>query len=103
MNNTKEWLKDIELQLNYVCYYKDMLQRLNKVWEALQNAQSKVEKLPIHGVINWAYFNDEKPNYGDQILIQDTPEQMTAPRVEIYDRDTTWIDGSRYAVITPCL
>ena len=65
--------------------------------------ETVVNNCSIPAVINWAYFSENKPSYGDQILIQDPPEQMTTPRVEVYDRTTEWIDGSRYAVITPCL
>lgn len=74
-----------------------------EVISIIEEYQQQVKNLNIPAVINWAYFNENKPSYGDQILIQDPPEQMTTPRVEIYDRNTTWFDGSRYAVITPCL
>lgn len=90
-----------ELQENFGWSNIDILPESYQ--DLLNDTIMAVKKLPIHGVINWAYFNDEKPNYGDQILIQCPPEQMSTPRVEIYDRNTTWIDGSRYAVITPCL
>jgi len=54
-------------------------------------------------VINWAYFPEDKPSYGDEILIQYPPEQMTAKTVTIYDRETELIDGCKYLVITLCL
>lgn len=41
-------------------------------------------------------FNDQKPNYGDVIVIQHPPEQCKLPVVEIFGRDTDWFDGSCY-------
>lgn len=59
--------------------------------------------LPIFGVIHWAFFPEQTPNYGDEILLVYPPEQMTNPIVTIYDRNTEWIDGCKYAVVTPCV
>jgi hypothetical protein len=63
-----------------------------------QNPQSN-----IAGVINWADFNEKKPNYGDLIILRFPPEAMTQPIITIFDRDTQWLDGDVYAVIEPCL
>jgi hypothetical protein len=67
----------------------------------LQEPQN--QQLNIAGVINWADFNDKKPNYGDLIILRFPPEAMTNPIITLYDRDTQWLDGDVYAVIEPCL
>lgn len=57
----------------------------------------------LYGVIHWAFFPEQTPNFGDQIILAYPPEQMTEPIITIYDRNTEWIDGCKYAVITPCV
>lgn len=64
---------------------------------------SKPANCAIFGVIHWAFFPEQTPNYGDEILLVYPPEQMTKPIITIYDRNTEWIDGCKYAVITPCV
>jgi hypothetical protein len=61
------------------------------------------QELNIAGVINWADFNEKKPNYGDLIVLRFPPEAMTQPIITTFDRDTQWLDGDVYAVIEPCL
>jgi hypothetical protein len=71
-------------------------------WGNVEDTESKCNK---HFVINWAYFPKEKPNYGDEILLQYPPEQCSSmPKITtIYNRDTELIDGCKWALITPCL
>jgi len=54
-------------------------------------------------VINWAFFPEDKPNYGDEILIYPPPEQLAKKEVLIYGRYTDLIDGTKWALLTPCL
>ena len=44
-------LKELELQLNYVCYDKELITRLSKVWDAYYDLKSEVKKLNIPAVI----------------------------------------------------
>lgn len=72
------------------------------LWDGdpVADTESKCNK---HIVINWAFFPEEKPNYGDEILVEYPPEQMTKKEVLIYGRYTDLIDGCKWALITPCL
>ena len=47
----QEKLKELELQLNYVCYDKELITRLSKVWDAYYDLKSEVKKLNIPDVI----------------------------------------------------
>lgn len=47
----QEKLKELELQLNYVCYDEELITRLSKVWDAYYDLKSEVEKLNIPVVI----------------------------------------------------
>jgi hypothetical protein len=47
----QEKLKELELQLNYVCYDKELITRLSKVWDAYYDLKSEVKKLNIPVVI----------------------------------------------------
>ena len=35
MENIKELVKDLELQLNYACYDEDLIPKLSSVWDKL--------------------------------------------------------------------
>ena len=50
-NMIQEKLKELELQLNYVCYDKELITRLSKVWESYYDLKSEVKKLNIPDVI----------------------------------------------------
>jgi len=47
----QEKLKELELQLNYVCYDKELITRLSKVWDAYYDLKSEVKKLNIPAVV----------------------------------------------------
>ena len=47
----QEKLKELELQLNYVCYDKELITRLSKVWDAYYDLKGEVKKLNIPAVI----------------------------------------------------
>ena len=47
----EEKLKELELQLNYVCYDKELITRLSKVWDAYYDLKGEVKKLNIPAVI----------------------------------------------------
>ena len=47
----QEKLKELELQLNYVCYDKELITRLSKVWDAYYDLKGEVKKLNIAAVI----------------------------------------------------
>ena len=47
----QEKLKELELQLNYVCYDKELITRLSKVWNAYYDLKSEVKKLNIPAVV----------------------------------------------------
>ena len=47
----QEKLKELELQLNYVCYDKELITRLSKVWDAYYGLKGEVKKLNIPAVI----------------------------------------------------
>ena len=47
----QEKLKELELQLNYICYDKELITRLSKVWDAYYDLKSEVKKLNISDVI----------------------------------------------------
>jgi len=101
MNNTTEWLKEIELQLNYVCYEKEMITKLQKVWEALINAQSKVEKLPIHGIINWVSVSDELPKEYEFRMSRDVLTIAGSKMsVKSYDYELGRWNGSQHITVT---
>jgi len=51
MNMIQEKLKELELQLNYICYDKELITRLSKVWDAYYDLKSEVKKLNIPAVI----------------------------------------------------
>jgi len=51
--------------------------------------------------MKWVEFTEKKPNYGDLIVVQPPPEQLTNPYLTVFDRDTEWIDGCCYVVIKP--
>ena len=61
----KEKLKELELQLNYVCYDKELITRLSKVWSAYYELKSEVDKLSqpedVKSVCdhNWQEWEDE--------------------------------------------
>ena len=65
----QEKLKELELQLNYVCYDKELITRLSKVWDAYYDLKSEVKKLNIPDVmqrselllafVNW--YNEQEP------------------------------------------
>jgi hypothetical protein len=38
----KNEIEDLKLQLNYVCYDKEILSKLNKVWEAFFKLEEKL-------------------------------------------------------------
>lgn len=40
----QEKLKELELQLNYVCYDKELITKLSKVWDAYYDLKSEVKK-----------------------------------------------------------
>lgn len=66
-------------------------QNINVVgWLAEQSEKS---------IIRFIDFEDQTPNYGDQILLQYPPESGRDPIITVYDRYTDWIFGCRYAVI----
>ena len=67
------------------------------------NKKADTKQLIIGDVINWAFFPEQKPNYGDEILVEFPPKQMTKKEVLIYGRYTDLMDGCKYVVITPCL
>jgi len=46
-----EKLKELELQLNYVCYDKELITRLSKVWNAYYDLKSEVKKIKIPAVM----------------------------------------------------
>jgi len=85
----------IEAMAFAVAYHK-ALQKANE-------AETGESNCTIFGVIHWAFLPEQTPSYGDEILLVYPPEQMTKPIVTIYDRNTEWIDGCKYAVITPCV
>ena len=58
------------------------------------------QQLKNCSILNWSYFNDSEPNYRDLIIIVHPPEQKALPSIEIYDKNTIWIDGSKYALLT---
>ena len=68
-----------------------------------QFAEEIVKLCNMHIVINWAFFPEEKPNYGDEILVEFPPEQMMSKKVLIYCKYTELMDGCKWALITPCL
>ncbi len=67
-----------------------------------QKPEANENTLPIADVINWVFF-PEIPNIGDEIVLVYPPEQMMEPMIVIYDRDVEWIDGCKWALITPYL
>lgn len=46
----QEKLKELELQLNYVCYDTELITRLSRVWDAYYDLKSEVEKLNLPDV-----------------------------------------------------
>ena len=48
----QEKLKELELQLNYVCYDKELITRLSKVWDAYYGLKGEVKKLNMPAVSN---------------------------------------------------
>lgn len=76
-----------------------------KLYEAREGKTSPDTESGLHKhiVINWAFFPEEKPKYGDEIIVEFPPEQMTKKEVLIYGRYTDLMDGCKWALITPCL
>ena len=94
IENLKAQMRGIKLNLHQRA---DALVEFNKLVEYTENLEIKVENLGIHGVINWAYFPEQKPNRFDVIIIQPPPEQMTGSFITIYDEHTEITDGCEWA------
>ena len=71
----------------------------NSEFEIMMNHLEELMDYEESSSIIWIDPADEKPCYGDLILIQAPPEQKKTPWVTTYDRYTTLIAGSKYAVI----
>lgn len=95
---------DITLK-EFVSKSREYIRQLSMIHKgiAAKSHNDVTAALPLHGVIHWAFFPEQTPNFGDEILLVYPPEQITKPIVTIYDRNTEWIDGCKYAVITPCV
>lgn len=78
-------------------------QALLKVWNECEQEKAVKNNAVLPLVINWAFFPEDKPNYGDEILIYPPPEQLAKKEVLIYGRYTDLIDGTKWALLTPCL
>ena len=65
----QEKLKELELQLNYVCYDKELITRLSKVWDAYYDLKGEVKKLNIPAVIHWVAITEKMPESGFCILL----------------------------------
>ena len=47
----QEKLKELELQLNYVCYDKKLITRLSKVWDAYYDLKNEVKKIKLYLIL----------------------------------------------------
>lgn len=47
--------------------------------------------------MTWRIFSDDnKPKYGDLVVIYPSPEQRDFPYVTVFDKMTQWIDGDMW-------
>lgn len=83
----QEKLKELELQLNYVCYDKELITRLSKVWDAYYDLKSEVKKLnlpPVSNSLPVDYLQKEMIK-----AIKELAKESTAP-----DKDTPdWMEN----------